>query len=116
MKNKDKYFQSQYRPEIDGFKAFAVIAVIINHLNKNILPSGYLGVDIFFVISGYLITSSLVSREYQSFYDYISGFYERRLKRLVPGLILFVFINSILICLFNPQPGISLKTGLTSIF
>ena len=51
--------QNRYRPEIDGLRAFAVIAVIINHFNKDILPSGYLGVDIFFVISGLVITSSL---------------------------------------------------------
>ena len=41
----------KYRPEIDGLRAFAVIAVIINHVNKDILSGGYLGVDIFFVIS-----------------------------------------------------------------
>ena len=51
-------FQKNYI-EIDGLRAIAVIAVIINHFNKEILPSGYLGVDIFFVISGYVITSSL---------------------------------------------------------
>ena len=51
--------KSRYRPEIDGLRAFAVVAVILNHLNKNILPGGYLGVDIFFVISGFVITSSL---------------------------------------------------------
>ena len=54
--------KSLYRPEIDGLRAFAVIAVIINHFNKDILPGGYLGVDIFFVISGYVITSSLLKR------------------------------------------------------
>jgi len=52
-----------YRPKIDGLRAFAVLAVIVNHLNKKILPSGYLGVDIFFVISGYVITSSLLARQ-----------------------------------------------------
>tara|TARA_B100000989_G_scaffold200617_1_gene151699 strand:+ start:627 stop:827 length:201 start_codon:yes stop_codon:yes gene_type:complete len=52
-----------YRPEIDGLRAIAVIAVIINHFNKEILPSGYLGVDIFFVISGYVITSSLSNKK-----------------------------------------------------
>jgi peptidoglycan/LPS O-acetylase OafA/YrhL len=50
-----------YRPEIDGLRALAVVAVIINHFNRSILPSGYLGVDIFFVISGYVITASLAS-------------------------------------------------------
>lgn len=72
--------KSKYRPEIDGLRAFAVIAVIINHFNKHILPGGYLGVDIFFVISGYVITSSLFGRSSKDFKDFISGFYERRIK------------------------------------
>ena len=50
---------STYRPEIDGLRAIAVVAVIINHLNKSWLPGGFLGVDVFFVISGYVITASL---------------------------------------------------------
>ena len=106
----------KYRPEIDGLRAFAVIAVIINHFNKDILPGGYLGVDIFFVISGYVITSSLFKRPSKDFKDFISGFYERRIKRLVPALSVFVLITSIAICLFNPSPETSLKTGLTSLF
>ena len=52
----------EYRPEIDGIRALAIIAVI-NHFNKNLLPNGYLGVDIFFVISGFVITSSLAKRK-----------------------------------------------------
>ena len=107
---------SRYRPEIDGLRAFAVVAVIINHFNKDILPGGYLGVDIFFVISGYVITSSLLGRPSKDFKDFISGFYERRIKRLVPALSVFVLITSIAICLFNPSPGLSLRTGLTSLF
>ena len=107
---------SRYRPEIDGLRAFAVVAVIINHFNKDILPGGYLGVDIFFVISGYVITSSLFGRPSKSFKDFISGFYERRIKRLVPALSVFVLITSIAICLFNPTPGLSLLTGMTSLF
>ena len=107
---------SRYRPEIDGIRAFAVVAVIINHFNKNILPGGYLGVDIFFVISGYVITSSLYGRPSKNFKDFISGFYERRIKRLVPALSIFVLIMSIGICLFNPQPELSLRTGLSSLF
>ena len=108
--------RSRYRPEIDGLRAFAVVAVIINHFNKDILPGGYLGVDIFFVISGYVITSSLFGRPSKDFKDFISGFYERRIKRLVPALSAFVLITSIAICLFNPAPGLSLRTGLTSLF
>ena len=107
---------SRYRPEIDGLRAFAVIAVIINHFNKEILPNGYLGVDIFFVISGFVITSSLYQRPSKNFKDFISGFYERRVKRLVPALSIFVLITSIAICLFDSGPGTSLKTGLTSLF
>ena len=108
--------QSRYRPEIDGLRAFAVVAVIINHFNKEILPNGYLGVDIFFVISGFVITSSLYQRPSKNFRDFISGFYERRIKRLVPALSVFVLITSIVICLFNPSAGDSLKTGITSLF
>ena len=106
----------KYRPEIDGLRAFAVVAVIINHFNKDLLPSGYLGVDIFFVISGYVITSSLVNRESKNFWDFITGFYERRIKRLVPALVVFVLITSILICLFNPNPTPALRTAIRSLF
>ena len=91
-------------------------AVIINHFNKELLPSGYLGVDIFFVISGFVITSSLAGRPSKNFGDFLMGFYARRIKRLVPALVLFVLVTSFLICLFNPSPEASLRTGITSLF
>jgi len=116
IKGNNLSVKSRYRPEIDGLRAFAVTAVIINHFNKEILPNGYLGVDIFFVISGFVITSSLYQRPSKNFKDFIRGFYERRIKRLVPALSVFVLIMSIAICLFNPSSGTSLKTGLTSLF
>ena len=118
MESKGNKFsiKSRYRPEIDGLRAFAVIAVVINHFDKDILPGGYLGVDIFFVISGYVITSSLYQRPSKDFKDFISGFYERRIKRLVPALSFFVMIISISFCLFNSSPWTSLKTGMTSLF
>ena len=116
IKGKNLSIKKRYRPEIDGLRAFAVIAVIINHFNKDILPNGYLGVDIFFVISGFVITSSLYQRPSKNFKDFISGFYERRIKRLVPALSVFVLITSIAICLFNPEPKLSIRTGLTSLF
>ena len=104
--------RNKYRPEIDGIRAFAVAAVIINHFNNDILPGGYLGVDIFFVISGYVITSSLSERPNSGSLDFISGFYERRIKRLVPALVIFVLLMSITICIVNPAPATTLKTGL----
>jgi len=108
--------KSRYRPEIDGLRAFAVVAVIINHFNKDILPGGYLGVDIFFVISGYVITSSLLGRHSDGFGDFILGFYERRVRRLVPALAVFVLLMSVSISLLNPRPGFSLVTGISSLF
>ena len=97
--------RSLYRPEIDGLRAFSIIAVIIYHFNKNLLPGGFLGVDVFFVISGFVITSSLYKRPSKNFKDFISGFYERRIKRLVPALSFFVLIMGISISL---QKGITL--------
>ncbi len=108
--------KSIYRPEVDGLRAFAVIAVIINHFNKEILPGGYLGVDIFFVISGYVITSSLLKRPKENFKDFIIGFYERRIKRLIPALALNVIIISILIHLFIQNAGGYYKMGIFSLF
>ena len=70
--------ESSYRYDIDGLRAIAVLAVIINHINKGILPSGYLGVDIFFVISGYVITSSIYLRQNNNFLEFISNFYSKR--------------------------------------
>ncbi len=107
--------QKLYRPEIDGLRAFAVLAVIINHFNKNFMPNGYLGVDIFFVISGYVITSSLAKFNAKNLNQFLKTFYERRVKRLIPALVFFVIISSFLITLFNPSPGNSLWTGLFSL-
>ncbi len=105
-----------YRHEIDGLRAFAVIAVIINHFNKDILPSGYLGVDIFFVISGYVITSSLANKKSKNFGDFIIEFYTKRIKRLIPSLLVFVLLSSLIICFFNPSPLINIRTGISSLF
>ena len=80
------------------------------------MPSGYLGVDIFFCISGFVITSSLNQFSNKNIKDFITKFYVRRIKRLLPALSVFVVISSIAICLFNPEPSRTLVTGLTSLF
>ena len=91
-----------YRLEIDGLRAIAVIAVIVNHFSNDILPSGYLGVDIFFVISGYVITSSIYLRQSNNFLEFISNFYSKRIRRLIPALILYVLVLSVVICMLRP--------------
>ncbi|MEM9948709.1 MAG: acyltransferase, partial [Cyanobacteria bacterium P01_D01_bin.36] len=104
-----------YRPEIDGLRAIAVIAVIINHFNASSLPSGFLGVDIFFVISGFVVTSSLSRKSGLSWKDYLLTFYSRRIKRLIPALVVCVLITAVIGCLFVEDPRTSLRTGLASL-
>jgi len=106
---------NKYTPAIDGLRALAVLSVIINHFNSTLLPGGYLGVDIFFVISGFVITSSLVNREETRIRTFFFGFYKRRIKRLLPALLFCFIITGILISFFNPSPQKHLITGLTSI-
>ncbi len=117
MKNQEVVEKNiSYRKEIDGLRGIAVIAVIINHLNKNWLPGGFLGVDIFFVISGFVITSSLSIKTYKNFNEFIISFYKRRIRRILPALFVVILINSFLITLINPTPDSSLKTSLSAIF
>lgn len=73
----------QYRQEIDGLRAVAVLAVVIFHAYPQALPGGFVGVDVFFVISGYLITGLLLKEPH----DFL-GFYARRARRIFPALIL----------------------------
>jgi peptidoglycan/LPS O-acetylase OafA/YrhL len=77
---------ASYRPEIDGLRAIAVVAVILFHANTRFMPGGFLGVDIFFLISGYLITGIIV-REHAAGRFSIARFYERRARRILPALI-----------------------------
>lgn len=75
--------KSSYRRDIDGLRAIAVLSVVIFHLNPSWLPGGYLGVDIFFVISGYLITS-IIYRDISAGSFSFADFYVRRIKRILP--------------------------------
>jgi peptidoglycan/LPS O-acetylase OafA/YrhL len=85
---------SKYRPDIDGLRAVAVIAVILFHLHVSGFSGGYVGVDIFFVISGYLITG-LIYGDMNSQQFTIKGFYIRRIRRLMPALLTTLFAVSV---------------------
>ena len=80
-----------YRPDIDGLRALAVLSVIFFHLEPSRLKGGFVGVDVFFVISGFLISSQLILALRRGTFSY-SGFYVRRIRRIFPALIL-VFIS-----------------------
>jgi peptidoglycan/LPS O-acetylase OafA/YrhL len=75
----------KYRPEIDGLRAIAVIPVILFHAGFVVFSGGYVGVDVFFVISGYLITT-IISAEKEKGGFTLIGFYERRARRILPAL------------------------------
>ena len=81
-----------YRPEIDGLRALAVLSVVFYHAHVSWLPGGFLGVDVFFVISGYLITSLIKDALSKSDFSFIK-FYDRRSRRLLPALYLVMTIS-----------------------
>lgn len=74
-----------YRPEVDGLRALAVVPVILFHAGVAGLSGGYVGVDVFFVISGFLITSIIVAERRAGTFS-LAGFYERRMRRILPAL------------------------------
>ena len=82
----------KYRPEIDGLRAIAVISVVIYHADKKLLPGGFLGVDIFFVISGYLITGIIYHDLKMGTFSF-TRFYVRRARRIIPALL---FVTAII--------------------
>ncbi len=75
-----------YRPEIDGLRAIAVLTVVVFHGFPNLLPSGFIGVDIFFVISGFLISTIIFESLERSQFTF-SEFYRRRIRRIFPAVI-----------------------------
>ena len=83
---------SNYRPDIDGLRAVAVIFVVLNHLDSRLMPGGYVGVDVFFVISGYLITA-IISREVAEGRFSFRSFYERRVRRIFPALFVMLAVT-----------------------
>lgn len=94
-----KSSEIKYRPDIDGLRAVAVALVIVFHLWPQHFRSGFIGVDIFFVISGYLITSIIVKQLNDNSFSFLS-FYAHRVKRILPMFLVVVFFSTIASYLF----------------
>ncbi len=105
-----------YRADIDGLRAVAVLAVIASHLPEKFLPSGFLGVDVFFAISGFVVTASLMGQRRTSLSHLYVGFLARRVKRLLPALTICVAVTSAVVLATDPFPRHSIQTGLAAQF
>jgi peptidoglycan/LPS O-acetylase OafA/YrhL len=90
----------RYRPEVDGLRAISVVAIIIYHAEfmragYNLIPGAFLAVEVFFVISGFLITSLILKELQESRGFSVRNFYERRVRRLFPALLLVLTVSAI---------------------
>ena len=93
----------QYIPAIDGLRAIAVIAVMLYHLGIPWIPGGFLGVDLFFVISGYVITRLLLDSIQERGGLDLRDFYMARIRRLLPPLVFMILVTSIVVGLWAPD-------------
>ena len=106
-----------YRPDIDGLRAIAVLSVIAFHMYPNFLPGGFAGVDIFFVISGYLISQRIIAGHEKGGFSF-KKFYIRRIRRLFPAVISTVLLTLICGILFlTPDDLIGLsQSAISTVF
>src|SRR5665647_3561709 len=95
---------TSYRPDIDGLRAVAIVLVLMFHLGVGFTKGGFIGVDVFFVISGFLI-SGIIAKEAAGSRFSFGHFYERRIRRLFPALfcVFAVFSVAGLFVLFPPE-------------
>lgn len=96
-----------YLPYVDGLRAIAVIAVVLYHLNPAWLPGGFAGVDIFFVISGFVVAASVGERERTSLPSFITYFLSRRMLRIAPALIVCLLVTGLVAAVFIPDAWLS---------
>ena len=101
----------KYRPDVDGLRAIAVLLVIADHMGTR-FTGGYIGVDIFFVISGYLISSLILSELAENRFSVVR-FYERRVRRIFPALLVMLLVTTVLTYqLFVPSELVSYAQSL----
>lgn len=96
-----------YIPAVDGLRAVAVLSVILYHLRAGLLPGGFVGVDIFFVISGFVVTGSLLGYRPARRSDLFFYFYARRLVRIAPALIVCLLATALVVSLIVPSAWLS---------
>ncbi|KAB0685838.1 acyltransferase family protein [Burkholderia territorii] len=111
--------KTAYFPYIDGLRALAVLSVMLFHLNAHWLPGGFSGVDIFFVISGFVVSSSVANLGSVSIGRFLLLFYARRMRRILPALIVVLLVTGLVSALFIPSSYLSdksQKTGLYAFF
>lgn len=96
-----------YHPFIDGLRALAVLSVVLFHLNSNILPGGFVGVDVFFVISGFIVSASVAAFQGATILQFFAIFYSRRIKRIFPALIFMLLVVFALSTAFIPGSWLS---------
>lgn len=95
--------ERSHNAAIDGLRALAVLAVVVFHTNATWLPGGFTGVDLFFVVSGFVISQSLASRTHASLGAMLLDFYRRRVLRLLPALLVMLMVTFVLSALFIPR-------------
>ena len=108
-----------YRGDIDGLRAVAVVSVVLYHLSGAWLPGGFVGVDIFFVISGFVVSASLATAPHDRFHRFVAFFYARRLARIAPALVLVLVVSALAATLLIPRAWLSdfnEKTALYAFF
>ena len=110
---RERSAQGGYYPHIDGMRALAVLAVIVYHLHASWLPGGFTGVDVFFVISGFVVSASLARSSSFVGWRGLLGFYARRMRRIMPALVLCLLTTALLSALFIPDSWLSETSGNT---
>ncbi|MBB4931912.1 peptidoglycan/LPS O-acetylase OafA/YrhL [Lipingzhangella halophila] len=99
--------QRRFFPEVQGLRALAVAIVLAYHVNHDLLPGGYVGVDVFFVISGFLITTLMLREARTHGRVSLAGFYIRRVRRILPAATLVLVVTGVLALVVLPSPRLA---------
>ena len=107
----DSRDRNTYLSEIDGLRSLAVLSVMLFHLDAPLLPGGFSGVDVFFVISGYVVSRAMFARGHMPAGQFAIDFFSRRFVRILPALLLCLSVTTVMAILFTPQSWLSATTA-----